>query len=163
MHYCTYIAFFERSSNHRLNERWLSPEGFPITKFSILISSSRPGQCIPSPFPIKRQLLRSSGLPCKSRGYHASGAEMVRPSVRSTVIESSVTTIFCALTTCILASPIRSICRHCSKFLLCVLCVSAVSWTDTFIFCIYTISKRLFKQDKFVLLGFVLLNSIVIL
>ena len=92
--------FFARSSNHRLNERWLSPEGFPITKFSMLMSSSRSGQCIPSPFPIKRQLSRSSGLPCKSPGYHASGAEMVRPSVRSAVIESSVTTIFCALTTC---------------------------------------------------------------
>ena len=33
-----------RSSTHRCNDRWLSPEGFPASKFSTLISSSRSGQ-----------------------------------------------------------------------------------------------------------------------
>lgn len=36
--------FFERSSSQRLNERWLSPDGFPNSTFSTLISSSRSGQ-----------------------------------------------------------------------------------------------------------------------
>jgi hypothetical protein len=52
---------------------------------------------MPSPLPIRRQLLRSSGLPCKSRGYHARGAEMVRPSLRSIMRASSVTVTCCAV------------------------------------------------------------------
>jgi len=86
-----------RFFNHCLNERWLSPEGFPKTRFSALMSSSRSGQWMPSPAPIRRQLLRSSGVPCKSRGYHARGAETVRPSVKSSTSASSVTLTCCAV------------------------------------------------------------------
>lgn len=46
---------------------------------------------MPSPSPIRRQLLRSLGVPCKSRGYHAKGTETARPSLRSTIRASSVT------------------------------------------------------------------------
>src|SRR3954468_4160377 len=53
---------------------------------------------MPSPAPIKRQLVRSLGVPCKRRGYQARGAEIVRPSARSTVNASSVTAISSALT-----------------------------------------------------------------
>ena len=35
--------------------------------------------------PINRQCSRSAGVACDSRGYHASGTEIVRPSTRSTV------------------------------------------------------------------------------
>src|SRR5271157_4538549 len=52
---------------------------------------------MPSPLAIKRQLLRSSGVACKSLGYHATGTEIVRPSSSSTVILSSVTTTFLAV------------------------------------------------------------------
>jgi hypothetical protein len=40
---------------------------------------------MPSPSPMKRQLLRSSALPCNSRGYQARGTEIARPSVSSTL------------------------------------------------------------------------------
>jgi len=44
---CTIQAFLlwaARCSSHCSNERWLSPDGFPNTKFSTPISSSRSGQ-----------------------------------------------------------------------------------------------------------------------
>src|ERR1043166_3191840 len=45
---------------------------------------------------MKRQLLLSSGVPCKSLGNQARGTEMVRPSLRSTASVSSPTLTFCA-------------------------------------------------------------------
>src|ERR1051325_8188302 len=52
---------------------------------------------MPSPPATKRQLSRSCCVPCNSLGNHASGAEMVRPSLKSTASVSSVTLTFCAL------------------------------------------------------------------
>src|SRR4051812_10142333 len=46
---------------------------------------------MPSPRPIRRHEFRSSAEPFASRGYHASGTEIERPSARSTVKVSSVT------------------------------------------------------------------------
>src|ERR1700716_1855294 len=51
-----------------------------------------------SAFPINRQLLRSSGVPCKSRGYQVRGTDIERPSFSSTVRLSAVIRMFCALT-----------------------------------------------------------------
>src|SRR5919108_557053 len=45
---------------------------------------------------MKRQLFRSSGVPCRSLGNHARGTEMVRPSLKSTASVSAVTLTFCA-------------------------------------------------------------------
>src|ERR1044072_2262565 len=45
---------------------------------------------------MKRQLLLSSGVPCKSLGNQARGTEIVRPSLRSTASVSSPTLTFCA-------------------------------------------------------------------
>ncbi len=53
-----YYTLF-RASNHRFSERWLSLEGRPAHTFSTLISSSKSGQWMPSPRPMRRQLLRS--------------------------------------------------------------------------------------------------------
>src|SRR5579862_8050589 len=69
---------------------------------STLTSSSRSGQCIPSPPAISRQLFLSRELPCSSRGYHINGTETVRPSERSTANESSVVATLWAFTVCIL-------------------------------------------------------------
>src|SRR5689334_61866 len=55
------------------------------------MSSSRSGQWIPSPRPINRQWRRSVGVACTSRGYHARGTAIDRPSTRSTVSVSSLT------------------------------------------------------------------------
>ena len=57
----------------------------------MLISSSRSGQWIPWPAPISRQLRLSAGVACTSLGYQANGTEMVRPSERSAIRASSVT------------------------------------------------------------------------
>jgi hypothetical protein len=54
------------------------------------MSSSRSGQCMPSPSPISRQFERSAWLPWARRGYHVSGTVIVRPSTRSTISASSV-------------------------------------------------------------------------
>src|ERR1043166_7061057 len=43
------------------------------------------------PRPINRQRLRSLVVPCRSRGYHVSGAITLRPSARSTASASFVT------------------------------------------------------------------------
>src|SRR5262245_46341155 len=56
------------------------------------MSSSRSGQWIPRPSPMKCQRDRSSGLPCQSRGYQVKGTDNVRPSASRMVKESSVTT-----------------------------------------------------------------------
>ena len=80
------------------NERWLSPEGWPRRMFSTLMSSSRSGQWIPSPPPMSRQRARCFVVPCRSRGYHASGASTVRPSANSTLSVSFVTLTFSAAT-----------------------------------------------------------------
>lgn len=80
-----------RPSIHPLSEAWLSPERRPARSPSMLTSSSRSSQWIPWPVPINRQLFRSSGLPCASLGYQASGTRGVRPSLSSTLSESDVT------------------------------------------------------------------------
>src|SRR5262245_32365219 len=46
---------------------------------------------MPSPRAISCQLRRSAELAWSNRGYHAKGAEILRPSVNSTVKVSSVT------------------------------------------------------------------------
>ena len=58
-----------------------------------LRSSSRSGQWMSVPSSLISQLSRSCGVPCHKRGYHISGAMIVRPSMRSTVSESSLTLI----------------------------------------------------------------------
>ena len=57
----------------------------------MLMSSSRSGQWMPIPPPMSSQRPRSCGDPVASRGYHASGAESVRPSASTTTTCSSVT------------------------------------------------------------------------
>src|SRR5437868_812565 len=79
-----------RAASHLWSDRWLSVEGWPATIFAILMSSSRSGQWIPWPRPISRQCWRSAGVPASSRGYHARGTLIVRPSLISTVRASSV-------------------------------------------------------------------------
>jgi hypothetical protein len=86
----------DRSSSHFLNDCELSPERRPAKRPETLKSSSSSGQCINAPPPVTGNLLRSSGVPCHKRGYHASGTIIVRPSTRSTTNESSVTVTFCA-------------------------------------------------------------------
>ena len=65
--------------------------GAPCKRPWVVRSSSRSGQCIPYPAPAMRQFARASGVACSNRGYHAKGTVMVRPSKRSTLMESSVT------------------------------------------------------------------------
>jgi hypothetical protein len=77
------------------------PRAFSAIKASTLMSSSSSGQWIPSPRPIRRQVMRSFSEACTSRGYQASGTEIVRPSLRSTVNVSSVTATFVAAGTTI--------------------------------------------------------------
>lgn len=52
------------------------------------------GQWMPKPPPEMRQFDRCEGVAWSSRGYHASGTEIVRPSARATVKESSPTSTF---------------------------------------------------------------------
>ena len=61
------------------------------------MSSSRSGQCIPSPPPMRRQCARSSGVPCASRGNQERGTVTVLPSTRSTIRASSLTCMLCAM------------------------------------------------------------------
>ena len=49
---------------------------------------------MPKPFPMTRQLFRSLAVPCASLGNHASGTEIVLPSLKSTLRVSSVTVMF---------------------------------------------------------------------
>src|SRR5262249_6220519 len=63
----------------------------PAIRPSTLMSSSISGQCIPSPRPMNRHALRSLLEAFTSRGNHASGTEIDRPSLRSTVNVSSLT------------------------------------------------------------------------
>src|SRR5437588_9516931 len=60
------------------------------------MSSSSAGQWMPRPPPSSRQDSRSSAEACASRGYQASGAEMVRPSASSTDRVSSLTSTWVA-------------------------------------------------------------------
>lgn len=60
-----------------------------------------PFQWIPWPRPINLQLFRSSLVACKSLGNQASGAEIVRPSLNSTLNTSSVIVTFSAAGTTI--------------------------------------------------------------
>ncbi len=55
------------------------------------MSSSRSGQWIPSPLPIRRQFARSAGVPCANRGNQATGTVIVLPSAKSTSRASSLT------------------------------------------------------------------------
>jgi hypothetical protein len=63
------------------------PRKSPLT----LISSSAPGQWMPSPSPSSSQSARCSGVARRRRGNQASGVEIRRPSARTTVNSSSVT------------------------------------------------------------------------
>src|SRR5438093_976655 len=53
---------------------------------------------MPSPRPIKRQWDRSFAVPRNKRGYHASGASMMRPSASSIFSVSLVTETLSAVT-----------------------------------------------------------------
>src|SRR5438093_400288 len=46
---------------------------------------------MPWPPPIRRQVFRSLAVACRSRGYHATGAAMLRPSANCTESVSSLT------------------------------------------------------------------------
>jgi hypothetical protein len=63
------------------------PRKSPLT----LRSSSTLGQWMPSPSPSSSQSARCSGVARRRRGNQASGAEIRRPSARTTVNSSSVT------------------------------------------------------------------------
>jgi len=92
--------------SHRRREDCDSPEGRPAKRLSMLMSSSRSGQWIPSPSPINRQLERSAVVPCAKRGYHDIGTVTVRPSARSTTRESSVT---CTSSACADRGSVREV------------------------------------------------------
>src|SRR3989344_4893725 len=62
---------------------------------------------MPCPFPVSRQLFRSFFVPCKSRGNHARGTDIVLPSLKSTLSVSSVTVTFSATGTSASAVEIR--------------------------------------------------------
>ncbi len=95
-----------RLSSHFLNDTWVSPDGLPANNPSTLMSSSISSQWMPWPFPISRQLSRSSGVTWTSRGNQTNGTEMVRPSLRSTLKVSSVTVTFSAVGTAISTAEI---------------------------------------------------------
>jgi len=78
-----------RRWSHRRKDSWVSPDLRPARRLATLMSSSRSGQWIPSPPPMRRQLARSGGVPCAKRGNQASGTVIVRPSARSTTRSSS--------------------------------------------------------------------------
>jgi hypothetical protein len=64
--------------------------GAPLSRPSVLKSSSISGQCIPKPPPQIRQFLRCSFVACSNRGCQVKGTVIVRPSRRSTLNVSSV-------------------------------------------------------------------------
>ena len=65
--------------------------GVPLSKPSTLKSSSISGQWMPCPAAQGSHVARSCGTSCLSRGYHSSGTAILRPSLRSTSSQSSVT------------------------------------------------------------------------
>src|SRR5204862_7963571 len=65
------------------------------------MSSSIIDQWIPRPPPMSRQDWRSVAVACTSRGYHANGVAMVRPSTSSTDRVSSLTLTLVARASCI--------------------------------------------------------------
>jgi len=81
-----------RSASHFLKEARDSWDGLPARSPDTLTSSSTSGQWMPFPLPIKRQFPRSRSLACNKRGYHARGAERVRPS-RSLTVNVSLDTV----------------------------------------------------------------------
>lgn len=80
-----------RSASHFLIDLRLSPERFPASKPSALMSSSNDSQRIPSPPPINRHALLSPRVAWTSRGNQSSGADTIRPSPRRTTSAESVT------------------------------------------------------------------------
>src|ERR1019366_2791053 len=80
-----------RCWSHRRRDSCVSPDLRPARRLCTLTSSSRPGQWIPSPPAMRRQLVRSAGVPCAKRGNHASGTVIVRPSASSATRASSLT------------------------------------------------------------------------
>ena len=80
-----------RACSQRRSESCVSPEFRPAKRLSTLMSSSRSGQWIPKPPPMRRQLACSAGVPRASRGNQASGTAIVRASARSTTRDSSRT------------------------------------------------------------------------
>jgi hypothetical protein len=73
-----------------LKDAWLSPDRLPASRPSTLMSSSMLSQWMPCPFPINFQFSFSACVACKSLGNHAKGAEIVLPSLKSTLSVSSV-------------------------------------------------------------------------
>ncbi len=69
--------------------RFCCGAGAPRSKPSVLRSSSMSGQWMPYPPPATFQLRRCSVVAWNNRGYQVSGTEMVRPSFRRTLSESS--------------------------------------------------------------------------
>lgn len=94
-----------RLRNPQKNQRRFSPRrppclscnrigrlaGLPLNMPSTLMSSSISGQWTPCPSPMISQWARCSGVASDKRQDHASGTLMLRPSIRSATIESSVT------------------------------------------------------------------------
>ena len=87
-----------RVLSHRRKDSCVSPDLLPASKLWTLISSSRSGQWIPSPFAISFQWERSAGVPCESRGNQPMGTVMDLPSANSATSASSVTVTLCACT-----------------------------------------------------------------
>ncbi len=63
------------------------------------MSSSRSGQWMPSPRPMRRHFERSAEVPWAKRGYQERGTLTVLPSTKSTTKASSVTETCCASAT----------------------------------------------------------------
>jgi hypothetical protein len=93
-----------RCRSHRRRDSCVSPDLRPTRRLSTLISSSRSGQWIPSPPPIRRRLARSAGVPCAKRGNQASGTAIVRPSASSAIRASSLTLTLWA-SACLCSAP----------------------------------------------------------
>jgi hypothetical protein len=67
------------------------PAHAALSRLATETSSSRSGQWMPCPRPIRRQFRRCSGVALARRGNHASGAATSRPSASTTRSRSSVT------------------------------------------------------------------------
>jgi len=102
----------DRSASHLASDAWLSPDGLPASRPATLMSSSSASQWMPKPRPIRCQRVRSADDACDNRGYHASGTEMLRPSLKSTESVSSDTATFCANGTSNSTAEVRIPCLH---------------------------------------------------
>ena len=67
---------WRRANSHPPNDRADSPDGPPISVPATLRSSSKSGQCTPTPPPRSSQLLRSWGVPSHNRGNQDKGDTM---------------------------------------------------------------------------------------